>query len=584
MKKVRSIVAFVMALVCTVSFCFAQTPANTVFPLKDVDITTELGKSIEKLYDAGVVNGIPEADGTFSYKAENTITRAEFCKMINITFNFNRMADNKFPDVNPSQWYYIHVLPAIYYGYIKGKGDGTFGGTDNITREMVCVILDRIIDKKSDKEVVITDTVSDWARDAVENIVGLGYIPLEEDGKFRATEFMTRGEFALALDDFVVVEEPQKDEETNKKDEEKEDTSSSRPSVGSGSSSRPSGGSTGGGSSSGSSGGNTGSGNTGGGNTDSGNTDSGDTGNGDTGSGDIEVTPPAEPTYTITYNLDGGKLSGQKKSYKASDEDYILPTPAKAGHKFMGWFETEDADITSPVTVLASGSAEDKVFYAKWAYYHTIGYVLNPATYGESIPEESKGKFAEDDSTVVYKYTEYDEEFELPTPYRDDGFAFLGWYEPQEFMGTQAVMYSDEYAVTSIPQGTSGNKIYHAVWEDMELESMETYFAIEDAIFDISINREIGTLVLTDKSSAIIAIVEEALNEVVLWQEQNVIVSNILVRRAFAQEIEQIKEIIDSFTPEERTEFENAMATGLSMDTLDSMVNIFNINTNYGKN
>ena len=249
MKKVISLIAVLLVLVCSVNFCFADTsvPAadapktdapnaqtaeeTKASPFKDVDANSEIAKSIQKLYDAGVVNGIPESDGTFTYKAANSITRAEFCKMINITFGYTIMADNIFTDVNPSQWYYIHVLPAIHYGYIKGKGDGTFGGTDNITREQVCVILDRIINKKSEKEVVISDEVSPWAADAVKNIVGLGYMDLEEGGKFRATAPMTRGEFAFAIDDFVVIKTPETDKPvTPKPDTGKENEgSTSRP-------------------------------------------------------------------------------------------------------------------------------------------------------------------------------------------------------------------------------------------------------------------------------------------------------------------------------------------------------------------
>ena len=207
MKKVTSLIAILLVFVCSVNFCFAETAApatqtaaqaetptpeteikeeTPAFALKDVDINTELGKSIKKLFDAGVVNGVPEDDGTFTYRASNNVTRAEFCKMINITFDYKVSAANIFTDVNPSQWYYIHILPAIHYGYIKGRGDGTFGGTDNITREQVCVILDRIVNKKADKEVVIADEVSDWAKDAVVNMIGLGYMTLDEVGKFLA--------------------------------------------------------------------------------------------------------------------------------------------------------------------------------------------------------------------------------------------------------------------------------------------------------------------------------------------------------------------------------------------------------------
>lgn len=219
MKKVKVLLCAALVFTLIASACLG---ADTL-ALKDVDYATDLGKSIQKLVDAGVVNGIPQDDGSFVYGADRYITRAEFCKMINITFGFNVAAENVFTDVDSSKWYYPHVLYAVKQGYIKGRGDGTFGGEDNITREQVCVILDRILAKKAETVPQIKDTISSWAKSAVENIVALGYIPLEENGTFRAMDYMTRGEFALAIDDFV------KTESEDTKTEDKENT---KPSTG----------------------------------------------------------------------------------------------------------------------------------------------------------------------------------------------------------------------------------------------------------------------------------------------------------------------------------------------------------------
>ncbi len=80
-----------------------------------------------------------------------------------------------------------------------------------------------------------------------------------------------------------------------------------------------------------------------------------------------------------------------------------------------------------------------------------------------------------------------------------------------------------------------------------------------------------------------IKIVEEALTEALTWESQNILINNYLVRQIFADDVARVKDIVASFTPEERTEFENAMMVGLSTDTLDSIVSIFNMNVNFGK-
>lgn len=209
----------------------------------DVDKTTDFGKNVYKLVDAGIINGYE--DGTF--KAGDRLTRAEFCKMVNLTFGFTVASDNVFADVKNTDWFYTQVLYAINKGYIKGFEDNTFRGDDFISREQVCVILDRILSLTSDKEVTVSDEVSDWAQDSVKKMIANGYMPLEEGEKFRATEDITRGELVEALKFFVKEEAPK---EEDKKDDTKNDDTKKDDNKGNSSSSGGSSGSSSGGSSS----------------------------------------------------------------------------------------------------------------------------------------------------------------------------------------------------------------------------------------------------------------------------------------------------------------------------------------------
>ena len=68
--------------------------------------------------------------------------------------------------------------------------------------------------------------------------------------------------------------------------------------------------------------------------------------------------------YSITYNLNGGKLpSGAAKSYKTS-KAVTLPTPTRAGYSFMGWHT--NAGLTKYVASIKKGSTGNKTYYAKW--------------------------------------------------------------------------------------------------------------------------------------------------------------------------------------------------------------------------
>ena len=70
--------------------------------------------------------------------------------------------------------------------------------------------------------------------------------------------------------------------------------------------------------------------------------------------------------YTITYNLDGGSVSGQKTSYNIETADFTLPTPSKTGHTFLGWTGTGLSSATKTVTV-AKGSTGNRSYTANWS-------------------------------------------------------------------------------------------------------------------------------------------------------------------------------------------------------------------------
>ena len=84
------------------------------------------------------------------------------------------------------------------------------------------------------------------------------------------------------------------------------------------------------------------------------------------------------PTYTITYNLDGGTNPvdpAPKASYTQFDEDYTLPIPTKADAIFAGWYEASDFSGV-PAVILESGSVGDKQYWAKWGTAVTATWTI----------------------------------------------------------------------------------------------------------------------------------------------------------------------------------------------------------------
>lgn len=82
-------------------------------------------------------------------------------------------------------------------------------------------------------------------------------------------------------------------------------------------------------------------------------------------SGDKTARPANEgnkPQYgkigKITYELDGGTITGAKNSYGEEDYGYVSPTPTKKGYKFTGWTPANLADESTGNVTFTTGWEE----------------------------------------------------------------------------------------------------------------------------------------------------------------------------------------------------------------------------------
>lgn len=116
----------------------ADTKTGDAIKFSDVDYESELGKAVEKLVDNNVISGFP--DGTF--KSEQTLTRAEFSKII-VSFTAGEETsvnlDSGFPDVDnvggSAHWAKAYIKVAKDLKIISGFPDGTFKPDDAVTYE-----------------------------------------------------------------------------------------------------------------------------------------------------------------------------------------------------------------------------------------------------------------------------------------------------------------------------------------------------------------------------------------------------------------------------------------------------------------
>lgn len=115
--------------------------------------------------------------------------------------------------------------------------------------------------------------------------------------------------------------------------------------------------------------------------------------------------------YNITYNLNGGTVSGNPETYTVKSEDITLNIPTRTGYTFAGWTGTDLSAASISVTI-AQGSTGDRAYTATWtANTYAITYAgMDGAQHGENHPDSHT--YATD--TLV------------PNPTKD-GYTFAGW-------------------------------------------------------------------------------------------------------------------------------------------------------------
>ena len=206
--------------------------------------------------------------------------------------------------------------------------------------------------------------------------------------------------------------------------------------------------------------------------------------------------------YTITYNLNGGSISGQKTTYNIETASFTLPTPTRSGYTFSGWTGTGLSSATKTVMV-TKGSTGNRSYTANWkanTYIYNIKYVSKsgvalgtatvsgtygssknvtaPAKTGYSTPAAQNVAFdSVNAKTITFTYTPVDyaitydltggsisgqktsynietANFTLPTPTRS-GYTFAGWTGTGLSSATKSV---------TVAKGSTGTRSYTATW------------------------------------------------------------------------------------------------------------------------
>ena len=186
----------------------------------------------------------------------------------------------------------------------------------------------------------------------------------------------------------------------------------------------------------------------------------------------VELVPVN--TYKITYHIGDTEYHGgyyaetQGKTLVKKDELVPYGIKVPEGVKSLKWYDNPEFE-GDPVTVISAQDTEDKDFYAKLEYEeYKIEYELGDGGFllGYEPP---------------VSYTAQDE-VTLPTAENlsKPMARFNGWYENADFTGE---------AVTSIPAGSTGDKVFYAKFDTViyEVEAPDSYIlnSGEDRTFHV---------------------------------------------------------------------------------------------------
>ena len=117
--------------------------------------------------------------------------------------------------------------------------------------------------------------------------------------------------------------------------------------------------------------------------------------------------------YSISYNLNGGSMSGQKTSYNVNTATFTLPIPSKTGYTFTGWTGSNSSTPQTSVSI-AKGSTGNKSYTANWSI-NSYTLTVNPNG-GSWNGSSSSQNIAQNYNTTK----------SIPVPTRT-GYTFLRW-------------------------------------------------------------------------------------------------------------------------------------------------------------
>ncbi len=205
MKKFNRILSVFLAVITVLSCAVITSAANISF----TDVANHwawTNGQIPYLVEKGVLNGYKNNNGTYSFKPDGEVTRAEFIKMLDETFGLTKTTSINYGDIKSSDWYYTYFAKAAAQGYILNYGNNA-SPNSKISRQEATSLLVRYLDlpassSTSSGSIADFGDISSYYTDYILRAIDAGIINgYSENGKtyFKPSKTLSRAEALTIL-------------------------------------------------------------------------------------------------------------------------------------------------------------------------------------------------------------------------------------------------------------------------------------------------------------------------------------------------------------------------------------------------
>ena len=193
------------------------TYSDNGFVMRDVVVSDWHYAALDRAMAEGLVNGV----GNDMLAPNAQVTRAMLVTLLYRAVQpEGTFPAAQFSDVSADEYYAVPLNWAADQGIVAGYPDGTFRPNQSITREELCLMMERWLVKRGFEPIEADaiggfsdgGSISDWALEGVNTVCGLGIVKGYDDGTIRPQGTATRAEAVTMLLRAIDLPDPEPQE------------------------------------------------------------------------------------------------------------------------------------------------------------------------------------------------------------------------------------------------------------------------------------------------------------------------------------------------------------------------------------